>query len=80
MTSDERLPLTLGAPRPEGGPEGGWWAITDRGERLAVPATATASWSPRPGQRLVATLDEHGAVTRVEVPGTGLPLPRVDRA
>lgn len=64
------LALTLG--RPTGT---GWTAVTDHGERIEVPASAAAGLAPVTGQRVLASLDERGAVVRVTIGGTRVGLP-----
>ena len=66
------LALTIGRALPDGG----WAAVTDRGERLEVPGAAARGWTPVNGQRVVAQLDASGVVTDITVPGSSLPLPR----
>ncbi|MGA4507661.1 hypothetical protein ACQB6R_08095 [Propionibacteriaceae bacterium G1746] len=71
-----RLALTLGPPQPGGG----WSAVTDRGERLVVPATAAAGLRPVTGQRVLAELDESPSdgrptVRRITIGGTSAALP-----
>lgn len=65
------IALTLGTRQDDGS----WTAVTDRGERVLVPATAVEGWSPVGGQRVAADRDETGAVVRVQVAGSALPLP-----
>lgn len=66
-----RVALTLGQPLPDGG----FGAVSDRGERHEVGQEAVHGWHPVPGQRVVATLGDGGRVRAVEVPRTRLALP-----
>ena len=63
-----RIALTLGTPHPSGG----WPAVTDRGEQVEVPAAAATGLALVRGQRVVAHLDEAGAVVRVGIGGSSL--------
>ena len=65
------IALTLGIRQDDGS----WTAVTDRGERIHVPATAVEGWSPVGGQRVVADRDQTGTVVRVQVAGSSLALP-----
>ena len=65
------LAVTLGQPLPGGG----WAAVTDRGERVEVPAAAAQDLHPVTGQRVVAVLDDAGTIVSIGIGGTSVGLP-----
>ena len=64
------LSLTIGQPT-----DSGWVAVTDHGERFDVPASAAVGLAPATGQRVVASIDDQGAVVRISIGGTSVGLP-----
>ena len=65
------LALTIGRRTDQG-----WAAVTDRGELVEVPAGTAAGLVLATGQRVLADLDDVGAVVSVSIGGTSVGLPR----